>query len=67
VYVFIVFRFAPNDAAYEEPVLAKMSVSQLRAEILYHIIPNLIYSNNFPSGNYTTLLASNNLPIVSSM
>ncbi|KAJ3302170.1 hypothetical protein HDV03_005276 [Kappamyces sp. JEL0829] len=58
--------FAPNDDAYQaiySPVLSKLSPAQLRAVVFYHIVPQVMITNNMPSGSFSTLLANNSLAI----
>jgi hypothetical protein len=47
-------------------VLATLSPSQVKATILYHIIPQVVYSTMMMTGTLPTLLAGNTIPVRSS-
>ena len=46
--------------------LAKYSPSQMKAILLYHMIPQVVYSTQMNSGDLPTLLKGNTIPVRSS-
>ena len=59
-------RFAPNDDAMSKFNLARYSASQKKALVLYHISPGVTYSARMATGQLTTLLQGNTIPVRSS-
>jgi hypothetical protein len=47
-------------------LLDGMTLDQKRAVVLYHITPNVVYSTMMSSGSLQTLLAGQNIPVVTS-
>jgi uncharacterized surface protein with fasciclin (FAS1) repeats len=58
--------FAPTNEALSRANLSQYSPSQIRAILLYHIVPRVVLSSAMESGQLTTLLAGNTIPVRSS-
>jgi uncharacterized surface protein with fasciclin (FAS1) repeats len=58
--------FAPTNRALATANLAQYSPSQIRAILLYHIVPRVVLSSQMESGQLTTLLGGNTVPVRSS-
>jgi hypothetical protein len=58
--------FAPTNEALAAANLGQYSPSQIRAILLYHIVPRIVLSSQMESGQLTTLLAGNTIPVRSS-
>jgi uncharacterized surface protein with fasciclin (FAS1) repeats len=58
--------FAPTNEALAQANLSQYSPSQIRAILLYHIVPRVVLSSAMESGQLTTLLSGNTIPVRSS-
>jgi hypothetical protein len=58
--------FVPNDEAFANANMAQYSPSQVKAILLYHIVPRVVFSSQMQTGQLTTLLEGNTVPVRSS-